>query len=229
MYVRKIGEEELEFGHRGWLLDESFIFYDRQYDSLWVQATGKCIRGKFKGQQLATMPATHTTWRQWRSLHPDTLVLAKPISLIERYRHDSYASYYATRRTRFGLVVFAGDEQKLYPLEMLANSPVVHDEIDGRPVLVVFHAPSETAVAFDPTFDAKRLRFEVAQVTDSDVLLRDADNDTVWSGLTGRRLSGDADVVPRIAQLRTTQFVVARWRQHFPNGAVFDGLARTEP
>ena len=219
MYVRKIGEQKLEFGHRGWLLDESFIFYDRRYDSLWVQATGTCIDGKFKGHQLATIPVTHTTWGRWRTLHPDTGVLAKPAELLERYREDVYGALHERNETRFGLAVFVGDRQKFYPLEELHGDPVVTDEIAGQPVLVVFHAPSRTAVAFDPTVEGELVRFELAEVTDDDVLLRFGKSG-IWSGLTGRALRSD-DETRSLRQLRSTQFAAEKWPYHYPGGPVY--------
>lgn len=220
MYVRRVQEKTLDFGHRGWLLDESFIFFDRQYDSLWVQATGRCIAGKFKGEQLPTRPVTHTTWGEWRALHPQTLVLAKPSHLIAKYRRDGYEGFYQQRDTKFGLAIFATDRQKLYPLEELQDRPLVQDTLGDQAVLVVFHAPSQTAVAFDPTIDGDRKEFELVEMTDSDVLIRDTDSGAVWSGLTGRVISGD-DPKPQLRQYRTTQFVVSNWPNHFPNSPVF--------
>lgn len=220
MYVRQVQDRTLEFGHRGWLLDESFIFYDRQTDSLWVQATGTCIWGEFKGEQLRTLPVTHTTWAAWRTLHPTTVVLAKPVEKLSYYRSDSYADYYARHDTKFGLAVFVGDTQKLYPLDRLEDRPVMHDTVGDRPVLAVFHAPTGTAVAFDPVVAGKRLDFELAELSPHDIWLRDRDSGTVWSGLTGRpRPTSDAR--PTLRQLRTSQFTVTNWNRHFPNSPTF--------
>jgi hypothetical protein len=218
VYVRTVGNETLEFRHRGWLVDESFIFYDRTYDSLWVQATGTCIKGKFRGQQLATVPVTHTTWGEWKALYPGTNVLAKPIHLRTRYARDGYEHYYAERGTRFGLAVFAGGEQKLYPLDVLAETPVVHDEIGGQAVLVVYHAPSQTAVALEPVSNGTPLKLELAEVTEHDVRLREAESGDSWSGMTGQQSS---DPTRRLPQLHTTQFVVSNWPRHFPQSPVY--------
>ena len=68
MYARKVGDQVLDFDHRGWLYEESFMFYDYQTDSLWVQATGQAVDGKYKGTKLDRLPATQTTWSEWRRL-----------------------------------------------------------------------------------------------------------------------------------------------------------------
>ncbi|MQF96144.1 MAG: DUF3179 domain-containing protein [SAR202 cluster bacterium] len=41
-------------------------------------------------QALEIVPAVQTTWQQWLSLHPDTLVLDKR----GRYQGDTYEGYY---------------------------------------------------------------------------------------------------------------------------------------
>jgi hypothetical protein len=212
-----VRDETLEFGHRGWLLDESFIFYDRQTDSLWVQATGQCIYGRFKGEQLATLPLTHTTWGQWRVLHPDTVVLEKPIGLVEKYRLDSYA-----RRglPATGLAVFVADAEKIYPLARLNSQPVLHDTLGGQPVLIVFHQPSETALAYDPIVSGSLIAFELAESTARDVRLRDPATGQMWSGLTGQPES-PADSHAALRQLGTTRFSLEHWSRHFPNSPVY--------
>jgi hypothetical protein len=220
VYVREIQGEVLDFGHRGWLLDESFIFYDKTYDSLWVQATGQCIAGKFRGERLQAIPVTHTTWAAWSSLYADTLVLAKPSHRIGQYLHDSYEPAYRQWGTQFGLAVFAGDGAKLYPLEELRGVPVVQDAIGGQAVLIVYHEPSGTALAFDSTIAGQLIEFEHVETTEHDVMIRDRSSGGTWSGLSGRARA-PRGAGPQLQQLRTSQFVVSKWHKHFPGAAVF--------
>jgi hypothetical protein len=64
------------------------------------------------------------------------------------------------------------------------------------------------------------MEFEVVEVTETDVVIRDADRGAVWSGLTGRAISGD-EPKPQLRQYRTSQFVVSNWSKHFPDSPVF--------
>ncbi len=229
MYARRVNDKVLDFGHRGWLYEESFLFYDRQTDSLWVQATGEAVHGKYKGTRLKRLPSTMTTWSEWRHLHPQTRVLSRPKWQTTDYWHDSYETYYATGRgikyhhggpLHFGLAVIGKSEQKLYPFSELAKKPVLRDTVDGEPVLVIYHAASRTAVAFDPRVDGKVLDFQLAEVTPTDVLLQERGSHSKWSGLTGRWLDsqGKAKALrPRIS----TPFVVENWKLHYPHGAVY--------
>src|SRR5262249_49061347 len=102
----------------------------------------------------------------------------------------------------------------------LNKAPVVQDSIASQSVLVVLHRPTGTALAFDPTVAGQVLEFEYVNTTDHDVILRDRQTGTLWSGLTGRAQS-EGGGQPQLRQLRTSQFVVSNWPQHFPDAAVF--------
>jgi len=243
VYARRVGDKVLTFGHRGWLYeDSSFIFYDHQTDSLWVQATGEAIHGVYKGTKLERLPATHTTWKAWRTLHPETRVLARPDSQNERYWHDNYESYYLTGRSgikqhhdgplSFGLAVVLPKEQKLFPFAELAKKPVVTDRVAGEPVLIVFHAASRTAVAFDPRYKKQLLDFDLSRLEDTDVLLVDKGTRSTWSGLTGKCLSGPCQG-GQLKQLPGTQFVVENWHLFYPKAARYkapqEPVPRSQP
>jgi hypothetical protein len=55
--------------------------YDRKTRSLWSQVNGKAVAGPRAGEQLQEIPSEQTTWKQWRTRHPNTLVLVKHQSL----------------------------------------------------------------------------------------------------------------------------------------------------
>ncbi|MCH8901913.1 MAG: DUF3179 domain-containing protein, partial [Chloroflexi bacterium] len=91
VYDRRVAGETLEFGVSGKLVMNDLVMYDRQSNSLWQQILGEGIDGRYKGTRLTLVPATQTTWAQWRAIHPDTLVLDKNGG----YSSDSYAGYYS--------------------------------------------------------------------------------------------------------------------------------------
>jgi hypothetical protein len=229
VYARKIGEDVLDFGHRGWLRESSFLFYDYKTDSLWVQATGECIDGHFKGTHLKRLPATQTTWSQWRTLQPQTRVLGRSFDRTLQYENDVYADYYATGRSpvkdhhgplHFGLALIMPRGEKLYPFKELEKRRVISDSVGGQDVLVVFHAQTKTAVAFDPHHDGKRLDFGAPELKKTDLLLTDRQTGSRWSGLTGLCVDGPARGA-RLQQLISTQFVIENWKLHYPAGHVY--------
>ena len=231
MYARRVGDDVLDFGHRGWLYESStFLFYDYKTDSLWVQATGEAIFGPYKGTRLKRLPATQTNWSEWRTLHPQTLVLGRTSEKSLDYREDSFARYYATGKSRvkdhghgpltFGLAVILPEGQKVYPFRDLEKKPAIADEVAGQPVLIVFHANTRTAVAFDPRYEGKQLSFGTPNITQTDILLTENQSTSTWSGLTGECLSGPARGA-RLRQWTTTQFVMENWPLHYPKAAVY--------
>jgi len=229
VYARRVKGEVLDFGHRGWLYEESFLVYDTKTDSLWVQATGEAVHGPYKGTRLKRLPATQTTWGQWRSRHPGTLVLGQASENKFRYVQDSYEQYYEsgggvrhkkTGPLTIGLAVLAGRKQKLYPFPALEKRAFVSDRVGEVPVLVVYHAASRTATAFERRHGGKELAFASAEVKKTDVLLKDRSTGSRWSGMTGRCVAGPARGA-RLPQLLTTQFVQENWRLHYPKGAIY--------
>ena len=229
MYARRQKGEVLDFGHRGWLYEESFLFYDYKTDSLWVQATGEAVHGAFKGSRLERLPATQTTWSQWRRLHPQTRVLGRPVRETLDHWLDSYEHYYQTGKgvkyqrhapLHFGLAVITSGGRKLYPFRALKKKSLLVDRVGGEPVLVVFHAASRTAVAFDPRHRGRTLDFGAPQVENTDLLLVDRSSGDTWCGLTGRCLKGAAKG-EELRQLITTQFVVENWPLHYPRAPVY--------
>jgi hypothetical protein len=67
--------------------------YDRQTGSQWPQLLGQAISGPLNGTRLDTVPLVWTTWKQWRTAHPDTAVLSTDIGALRSYGSDSYGSY----------------------------------------------------------------------------------------------------------------------------------------
>ena len=234
MYARKVGDKILDFGHRGWLYEESFLFYDYQTDSLWVQATGEAVHGRYKGTRLDRLPATQSTWSEWRQLHPETRVLSRPKQKNSRYWRDSYDLNYATgkgikyqrhKALSFGLAVITPAGQKLYPFEELEKQPLLADNIGSNLVLVVYHASSRTAVAWEPLCKGAKLEVDSPKIEKTDLVMIDRRTGSTWSGLTGRCISG-SEKGCQLRQLTSTQFVVENWPLHYPAAPIYhrDGI-----
>ena len=50
--------------------------YDRDTQSVWLQVGGRAVKGPLLGTVLRPRPLLDTTWREWKKLHPNTLVMA---------------------------------------------------------------------------------------------------------------------------------------------------------
>lgn len=236
VYDRNVAGRTLEFGVSGKLIMNDLVMYDRQTDSLWQQILGEGIDGRYKGTRLTAVPATQTTWAQWRDAHPDTLVLDKRGG----YQTDSYAGYYAggdqgvlggfgsgddrlpVKAPVLGLVV--NDQPKAYPFLELEHNNVVHDSVGGRDLVIVYDGRSGTAVAFDRQVDGRQLTFEVAQHIEGDVLLRDRETGSLWSGLAGEATEG-AMAGARLRQVPSFYAFWFAWSDFYVNTDVFEAGA----
>ena len=95
-----------ELGTSGFLYRSNKLMYDHATKSLWSTMTGTPVVGPLVGQGIALEPlyVVTTTWKEWRSRHPDTLVL----SLDTGHRRDysegaAYREYFATDRLMFNV------------------------------------------------------------------------------------------------------------------------------
>lgn len=232
VYDRRVDGQVLEFGVSGKLIMNDLVMYDRQTDSLWQQILGEGIQGQFKGVKLTPIAATHTTWSQWRSAHPETLVLDKGGS----YGSDAYSSYY----NRSDLGVLGGslsDERlpgkelvlglvvqrqtKAYAFSRLFANPVINDSIGGSAVLIVFDQRTTTAVAFDRSLNGRTLTFANVGSGADEPLLEDTETASVWSGLTGRAISGPLEG-SELRQIPATYSFWFAWSDFYTQTEVYE-------
>ncbi|HCP23533.1 MAG: DUF3179 domain-containing protein [SAR202 cluster bacterium] len=90
VYDREIQGTEHTFGVSAKLIMNALVMYDHQSETVWSQFLSRGVKGPQVNQALEIVPAVQTTWQQWLSLHPDTLVLDKR----GRYQGDTYEGYY---------------------------------------------------------------------------------------------------------------------------------------
>ena len=91
VYAREVDGKPTTFGVSGKLWRDALVMYDRETESLWSQVDGKAFRGAREGKVLEHIPSTQTTWRNWKKMHPDTLVLRKE----EEFTDSHYEDYFA--------------------------------------------------------------------------------------------------------------------------------------
>jgi hypothetical protein len=56
----------------------NLVMYDHATRSYWSQILARAICGPKRGAELEILPATVTTWGEWRTTHPETDVLLPP-------------------------------------------------------------------------------------------------------------------------------------------------------
>jgi hypothetical protein len=151
------GVQDLTFGTTGNLVNSNLLMYDRQTGSQWPQLLGQAVSGPLKGTRLDTIPLAWTTWKQWRTAHPDTEVLSTDTGALRSYGSDPYGSYesypdrggyYAEGRPLFPVLasndrfadkdvvigVRVGKERLAIHKDLVRTARTVHAEVAGTRV-----------------------------------------------------------------------------------------------
>lgn len=153
------------FGVSGLLYNSDVLMYDRKTESLWSQIMAQAISGPKQNTKLETLPASHTTWRDWRSLYPDTVVLSQDTGFSRNYKRSPYLGYADTPKLFFDveyrnrayrnkelvLGVSLNGAHKAYPFkELKRHRETRFEDAFGKELITVsWSATAQTASAFD--------------------------------------------------------------------------------
>jgi uncharacterized protein DUF3179 len=142
------------FGVSGLLYNSDVLLFDRKTNSLWSQIMSRAITGKYVNQKLKSIPTENTTWQDWRSKHPDTLVLSRNTGSFRDYERDPYISYRKSPETMFPvkfrakgyhpkelvLGITINGKSKAYPIsELSRTSGFISDNIAGEDIYIKFN------------------------------------------------------------------------------------------
>ena len=175
VFERIIDGQEVEFGTSGKLYNSNLLMYDRFTESYWSQALGMAVTGELSGYQLDLVPFDVITWGDWKTLHPNTLVLTTDTGYIRSYATDPYGSYYTEPRIMFPVEhsddrmnpkeIILGFNQdgiyKAYKQNYIESNVLINDSIGETPVLLV-SLFSENSRAFERIIDGEILDFTYA-------------------------------------------------------------------
>ena len=172
VFERTINGNEVEFGTSGKLYNSNLVMYDRLTESYWSQALGTAIVGELAGLELNKIPFDVITWKDWRTLHPDSLVLTTDTGHLRPYGVDPYGSYYTDPRIFFPVenkddrlppkTIIIGFQQgniyKAYNQKDVESSYVINDKIFDKSILLISQFSGNTR-AFDRTINDQVLEF----------------------------------------------------------------------
>ena len=105
-YEAEVGGEHRTFGTSGLLYRSNKLMFDEESMSLWSTVEGRPVIGRLAGQDLELQfrPVVTTTWKEWRTLHPDTVVLSLDTGYERDYSEGAaYRDYFRTDRLMFGV------------------------------------------------------------------------------------------------------------------------------
>ena len=59
--------------------------YDRLTDSYWTQIDGIAVTGELTGMELKELSIDTVVWRDWKTIHPESLVLSQDTGFNRNY------------------------------------------------------------------------------------------------------------------------------------------------
>ncbi|WP_442488273.1 DUF3179 domain-containing protein [Halomonas litopenaei] len=122
-----------ELGVSGRLLNSNLVMYDRATDSEWPQLLGMAISGPLEGHGLEPRRLVWTSWKAWKTRHPESQVLSQDTGYVRNYRRDPYGGYNPVDG------YYLPDSGRLFPV--MAED----DRLSPKAMVLAFHNEQEAA------------------------------------------------------------------------------------
>jgi hypothetical protein len=217
---RSLGGSKTTFGVSGLLYNSNLVPFDRETGSHWSQMKLLCVNGPSIGQSAKIYQVLETTWKTWKELYPQTMVLSSNTGYSRPYGTYPYGDYKQSDRLIFPisnddtrlprkekvLGVIAGDKAKAYRIGEFPDSVGVrNDTLNSIPIVVVGSSGRNFAISFESRHaDGTLLTFAPVQNALPIVM---ADHEGTKWDIFGRGVKG-----PRSGeQLTATRSFIAYW------------------
>lgn len=185
--------------------------------TLWSALTGVAFKGPQKGSRLRRIPSLVTNWEHWLMLHPESTAYdlfdgtKYPIvPLVTKMSDEARRSMgpvderLSSSATVLGIEI--DEARKAFPLDEQSDRACVRDTVAGRDVAVFWYGPTQTAVAFVPSLDGRKLTFYADDVSPETAPFKDKETGSRWT-LAGRAVDGPL----RGSELTWIDSIQCRW------------------
>jgi hypothetical protein len=143
------------FSFHGWR--NGVMVIKHKDGTLYSSLSGVAFDGPRKGTRLTPIPTVVSDWGFWLDRYPDAVAYHmfdkyKPVELPTAVHKDAQASRgpadqrLATDAPVLG--VWSGKSARAYPLDAVARAGFIQEEVDGKTVVVLWQAKTNTAGAY---------------------------------------------------------------------------------
>lgn len=162
---RNVNGSTTTFGVSGLLYNSNLIPYDRNSDSNWSQMANECVNGDLIETQIETHLLVETSWKSWKELYPNSMVLTTNTGASRSYGTYPYGSYRTNSNLNFPisisddrlhekervLGVIIDGKAKVYQFDEFEGDDIsiVQDEFLGQKIVVVGSENKNFMVAFE--------------------------------------------------------------------------------
>ncbi len=167
----------------------NMVMADVETSSAWLQLTGQCKAGEFKGKTLRPVSSVVLDWASWREANPTTTVLNLPRVTGNYVHHPDFSGFPAEAQffDRFVVGVALDDVTRTWRFAQLRRNPVLNEQVGEQPLVVSFDRRSSSARVFDRRVGSQLLTFQ--QDANSTDLIDDLTG-TRWNQVTGLAVEG---------------------------------------
>ncbi|MBT3478835.1 MAG: DUF3179 domain-containing protein [Candidatus Marinimicrobia bacterium] len=162
-------ETKTEFGVSGMLYNSNLIMYDRDSDSYWPQMFLGSASGEKQGDKFSLEPMLETTWKNWKTLFPNSMVVNSSTGYARNYDAYPYGRYKSCNSEDCGdfiyfpvetlddrlpakervLSIITKSVQKAYVISSIATARVINETIAGENFAIVISGNENIAIAFE--------------------------------------------------------------------------------
>jgi hypothetical protein len=228
VYARRVGQQLLTFGVSGMLFRDGLVMYDRETDTLWTHVDGRAVRGKLSGQVLEIVPSIHATWKEWKTLYPQSVILKKQGEFrtpYHQYNRDNRMGILGRRlrdervRGKERIVgVRSADGATAFVEKDVRAAKLVEAQVGSLPVVLVAPGKDLPVVAFERRVAGRVLSFRLAD--DSPTVILDRETGSRWSLSNGEALAGSLKGTKLVRAPAYPAFWFG-WQSYFPSTEVW--------
>jgi len=231
VYAAEVNGHRLIFEVAG-VYRRNMIIRDRQTGTLWQHATGEALLGSLKGVQLQPLGGELIRWSKWKEMYPHTTLASEPIpehgrfpGLIPRNRLEYLLETFSTNYAASGFVtdnrlpmhdeivgISLAGVDKAYPLSVIRNQGIVHDQIGENSIAIVYYADADHVNVFNILVDNKIIELALANDT-----LSSNDGMMYWTWM-GNPLTADT---PPLQKLQIERQWWLGWIEFHPASEVY--------
>jgi hypothetical protein len=164
-FSREVDGRTLKFGVSGRLYKSALVMYDRQTNSLWLHFEGRAIQGPLAGTRLDLIPVQLLSFGEWRTEHPNGMVLSRETGHTRPYGENPY-EYYDSKDRPYSSFFRGPISPKLHPMARVVGvtlgekavayayghiadgttAGIVHDTVSGQELVVLWSTGTASAL-----------------------------------------------------------------------------------
>lgn len=157
VFDRRVAGRALRFGVSGNLRFSDLVMWDDATESWWQQLTGEAIVGEYVGHKLEFIASQLISFGLFRERYPGGAVLRGPLGMYGNNPYQGYDSstapflFAGSLDERLGAMerVLAADvdgRAVAYSFELLRQSPVLNDRVEGQDIVVFWQGGAVSAL-----------------------------------------------------------------------------------